>query len=182
MDYCTAGPQYASGGFIADSRFGAVVNGSQQQWLTRNSVVGSWSNAVWNQVFAGVEGAPDDATFPDPPYTTLATTPVSREKPYLVVDARGRYQVRVPSATTDSSGSSWADGPTPGKYRVSVTEAMDRPEEDKLNNFTLQPKTKPSKMVIGGPLDAEVAAGKPNSFTFDFKKVDVSKRSKGQAR
>jgi hypothetical protein len=27
MDYCTAGPQYASGGFIADSKFGDIVNG-----------------------------------------------------------------------------------------------------------------------------------------------------------
>src|SRR4051794_1621253 len=50
MDYCTAGPQYASGGFIADSRFGTVLNGSQQQWLTRNSELGTWTNAVWNQV------------------------------------------------------------------------------------------------------------------------------------
>ncbi len=115
MDYCTAGPQYASGGFIADSRFGDVVNGSQQQWLTRNSEVRSWSNAVWNQVFAGVEGAPDDATFPDPPYTTLATTPVSREKPYLYVDARGTWQVRVPAAAQGTRGITWADGLTPGR-------------------------------------------------------------------
>ncbi|MEW2145792.1 adenylyl cyclase [Micromonospora vinacea] len=115
MDYCTAGPQYASGGFIADSRLPATTNGSQQQWLTRNSEVGSWSNAVWNQVFAGVEGAPDDATFPDPPYTTLETTPISREKPYLFVDGKGRYQVRVPAAQHDSRGVSWADGITPGR-------------------------------------------------------------------
>src|SRR3954453_11259223 len=83
MDYCTAGPQFASGGFIADSNLPFVINGSQQQWLTRNSAVAGWSNGVWNQVFAGVQGAPSDATFPDPPYTTLETTPVSREKPYL---------------------------------------------------------------------------------------------------
>jgi hypothetical protein len=114
MDYCTAGPQYASGGFIADSRTGAVVNGSQQQFLVRDSAIGSWSNAVWNQVFAGVEGAPEQ-TFPDPPYTTLATTPASREKPYLYVDARGAYRVFVPAARTDSSGTTWEDGPTPGR-------------------------------------------------------------------
>ena len=107
MDYCTAGPQYASGGFIADSQFGSVTNGSQQQWLTRNSKVGSWSNAVWNQVFAGVEGAPDDSAFPDPPYTTLATTPLSREKPYLFVDPKGKYAVRVPAAARNTSGVSW---------------------------------------------------------------------------
>ncbi|MGK5517726.1 adenylyl cyclase [Micromonospora sp. URMC 107] len=115
MDYCTAGPQYASGGFIADSRLPATTNGSQQQWLTRNSEVESWSNAVWNQVFAGTVGAPDDAGFPDPPYTTLDTTPVSREKPYLFVDDRGRYHVRVPAARRDSRGISWGDGMTPGR-------------------------------------------------------------------
>ncbi|MFS0703634.1 adenylyl cyclase [Cellulomonas sp. 179-A 9B4 NHS] len=115
MDYCTAGPQFASGGFIADSRFGDVTNGSQQQWLTRNSEVRSWSNAVWNQVFAGVEGAPDDATFPDPPYTTLDENPLSREKPYLYVDERGRWNVRVPEAREGTRGITWADGMTPGR-------------------------------------------------------------------
>lgn len=115
MDYCTAGPQFASGGFIADSNLPFVINGSQQQWLTRNSQIAGWSNAVWNQVFAGVEGAPSEDGFPNPPYTTLAATPVSREKPYLFVDARGDYSVRVPSAETDSSGTSWADGATAGR-------------------------------------------------------------------
>ncbi|WP_433393602.1 adenylyl cyclase [Micromonospora sp. KLBMP9576] len=115
MDYCTAGPQFASGGFIADSRLPATTNGSQQQWLTRNSEVESWSNAVWNQVFAGTVGAPDDAGFPDPPYTTLETTPLSREKPYLYVDDRGRYQVRVPAARRDTRGVSWDEGMTPGR-------------------------------------------------------------------
>src|SRR5215204_1534419 len=83
MDYCTAGPQYASGGFIADSNMPDVVNGSQQQWITRNSQVKTWSNGVWNQVFAGVQGAPAETGFPTPPYTTLEKTPLSREKPYL---------------------------------------------------------------------------------------------------
>ncbi|GAB3003500.1 hypothetical protein GCM10027184_70500 [Saccharothrix stipae] len=115
MDYCTAGPQYASGGFIADSRLPSVVNGSQQQWLTRDSELGSWSNGVWNQVFSGVAGAPDDAAFPNPPYTTLDATPLSREKPFLFVDGAGRYQVRVPAARRNTSGVSWADGPTPGR-------------------------------------------------------------------
>jgi hypothetical protein len=115
MDYCTAGPQYASGGFIADSKLPATTNGSQQQWLTRNSEVASWSNGVWNQVFAGVVGAPDDAAFPTPPYTTLETTPVSREKPYLFVDSRGKYNVRVPSASKNTRGISWANGMTPGR-------------------------------------------------------------------
>jgi hypothetical protein len=115
MDYCTAGPQFASGGFMADSKAGVVINGSQQQWLTRNSQIGSWTNGVWNQVFVGVEGAPDDAGFPNPPYTTLETTPLSREKPYLFIDEEGDYQVRVPSAQTNSRGLSWDEGMTGGR-------------------------------------------------------------------
>jgi hypothetical protein len=114
MDYCTAGPQFASGGFIADSTLPFVINGSQQQWLIRNSQIGGWSNGVWNQVFAGVEGAPSDASFPNPPYTTLETTPVSREKPYLFVDSQGNYNVRVPSAKRNTRGISWANGMTAG--------------------------------------------------------------------
>ena len=115
QDYCTAGPQYASGGFIADSSLPFVINGSQQQWLTRNSTIGGWSNGVWNQVFSGVEGAPDDTGFPNPPYTTLETTPVSREKPYLFVDAQGAYNVRVPAAHVNTRGISWDEDVTQGR-------------------------------------------------------------------
>ncbi|PNY82499.1 glycosyl hydrolase family 28-related protein [Deinococcus koreensis] len=115
MDYCTAGPQFASGGFIADSKLPFVINGSQQQWLTRNSAVAGWSNGVWNQVFSGVEGAPSEAGFPNPPYTTLDTTPVSREKPYLYVDGSGAYQVRVPVARTNTRGLSWGTAATAGR-------------------------------------------------------------------
>jgi hypothetical protein len=115
MDYCTAGPQFASGGFIADSKTEFVINGSQQQWLTRDSQIGGWSNGVWNAVFAGVEGAPSDASFPNPPYTTLDTTPVSREKPFLYLDDAGQYNVRLPSARTSSRDVTWRDGMTPGR-------------------------------------------------------------------
>lgn len=115
MDYCTAGPQYASGGYIADSKLPYVVSGSQQQWLTRNSDVSAgWSNGVWNQVFSGVVGAPSEANFPAEPYTTVAQTPVSREKPYLYVE-KGKWFVRVPSVQKNSSGVSWAGGVTPGR-------------------------------------------------------------------
>ena len=114
MDYCTAGPQFASGGFIADSVTGDVTNGSQQQYLVRNSSIGAWSNGVWNQVFSGVDGAPA-TSFPTPPYTTLTETPVSREKPFLYVDAKGKYRVFVPSAQKNSSGTTWEDSEQPGR-------------------------------------------------------------------
>src|SRR5438128_1241614 len=113
MDYCTAGPQYASGGFIADTRTGFIINGSQQQFLVRDSSIGGWSNAVWNQVFSGVIGAPSQS-FPNPTYTTLGTSPITREKPFLYVDSNGHYNVFVPAPRLISSGTTWATGSTPG--------------------------------------------------------------------
>ena len=114
MDYCT-GPSYASGGFIADTAFSSlVVNGSQQQWMTRNSTLGGpWTNAVWNQVFSGVVGAPAQS-FPNPPYTTLPTSPVTREAPFLYLDAAGHYKVFVPAVQRNSVGTSWSSGSAPG--------------------------------------------------------------------
>ncbi len=120
MDYCTA-PSDASGGFIADSRFsgGGVTSGSQQQWMTRNSVLDGWSNGVWNQVFSGVTGAPAPC-FPAQtscggPYTTLPTSPVTREAPYLYTDASGNAAVFVPAVQRNSSGISWGSGQTAGR-------------------------------------------------------------------
>jgi hypothetical protein len=114
MDYCSA-PSFASGGFIADSQFTSqVINGSQQQYLVRNSSLAGWSNGVWNQVFAGVQGAPQQS-FPSPPYTTLDTTPASREKPFLYVDAKQHFNVYVPDVQLASSGTTWANGQTPGQ-------------------------------------------------------------------
>jgi hypothetical protein len=59
------------------------------------------------------DGCPAQS-FPSPPYTTLAQTPVSRGKPYLYVDSAGAYRVFVPSTRTNSAGVNWAGGNTPG--------------------------------------------------------------------
>ncbi|HET9346045.1 MAG TPA: coagulation factor 5/8 type domain-containing protein [Candidatus Limnocylindrales bacterium] len=119
MDYCTP-PSFASGGFIADSAFdgSTIVNGSQQQWLVRSSNLDGWTNGVWNQVFSGAVGAPGQCFPADTscggPYTTLATSPVTREAPYLYIDAAGEYNVFAPSVQTNTAGPTWTNGPTPG--------------------------------------------------------------------
>ncbi|WP_405835327.1 coagulation factor 5/8 type domain-containing protein [Streptomyces platensis] len=100
---------WASGGYIADCRIdGTVGPYSQQQWYTRDSSVGGWNNAVWNMVFSGVEGAPAQS-FPNPPYTTLDTTPVSREKPFLYLDGAD-YQVFLPEKRVNARGTTWGSG------------------------------------------------------------------------
>ncbi|MFG3053110.1 discoidin domain-containing protein [Kitasatospora sp. NPDC048239] len=110
LNLAPAGYGWASGGYIADSRIdGSVGNYSQQQWYTRDSAVGGFSNGVWNQTFSGVQGAPAQS-FPDPPYTTLDTTPVSREKPFLYLDGND-YKVFVPAKRTNARGVSWDGTP-----------------------------------------------------------------------
>jgi hypothetical protein len=115
-DYCSAGPQFASGGFIADSSFsgGTVINGSQQQFIVRNSNLDGWSNGVWNQVFVGDPGAPPQSFGGTNPYTTVATSPVTQEEPFLSEGSDGTFSVFVPALRHDSSGPSWSGGSTAG--------------------------------------------------------------------
>ncbi len=115
MPYCE-NPNFASGGFVADSRLeGGALNGSQQQFYVRNSDLGKgWSNYVWNQVFSGDIAAPAQHFGNGAAYTTLAQTPVSKEKPYLYIDGSGAWNVFVPSAQTNSVGPTWANGHTAG--------------------------------------------------------------------
>jgi hypothetical protein len=115
MDYCSK-PSYASGGFIADSKFSGspVLSGSQQQFLVRNSTLDGWSNGLWNQVFSGDVGAPAQNFGSGGQYTTLAASPVTAEEPFLRVDSSGNYSVFAPAVRHGSVGPSWASGPTPG--------------------------------------------------------------------
>jgi F5/8 type C domain len=124
MDYCNGSPDFASGGFIADSDFtgGTVTNGSQQQFITQDSDLDGWSNAVWNQVFCGDSGAPaqsfasnsGDSGGPSS-YTTLATCPQTEQEPYLYTNSSGAYNVFVPALQANSSGTTWtSSSSTPG--------------------------------------------------------------------
>jgi hypothetical protein len=114
LNLAPTGYGWASGGYIADSKVSGMVQPySQQQWFTRDSQVGGWLNGVWNMVFTGVIGAPPQS-FPNPVYTTIDHSPVTREKPFLTVNATGGYEVFVPALRTNSSGTTWSNGDTPG--------------------------------------------------------------------
>jgi hypothetical protein len=117
MDYCDGSPDYASGGFIADSGFTgpAIINGSQQQWITRNSNLGGgWSNGVWNQVFCGDNGAPAQNFGNGGVFTTLATCPVTEEAPFLYTDSQGGSNVFVPAVQHNSVGPASGSGTEAG--------------------------------------------------------------------
>lgn len=104
--------EWASGGYIADSKIdGTVVPGSQQQFFTRNVTMQQWTGGVWNMVFVGNQGNPTGA-WPMSPYTFVDTTPAIREKPYLTIDGAGKYSVVAPTLSKNTKGTSW--GATPG--------------------------------------------------------------------
>lgn len=109
---------WASGGWFSDVLVdGRVDSATQQQWISRNSEWGRWTGSNWNMVFVGVPQAPQgEFPTPDRRFTKIDKTPLVREKPYLFVEADGRYAVRLPALRRDSAGISWARGAfTPGK-------------------------------------------------------------------
>ncbi|TVZ04341.1 adenylyl cyclase [Trebonia kvetii] len=196
MPYCE-NPNYASGGFVADSKLeGGALNGSQQQFYVRNTDLGTggWSNYVWNQVFSGDINAPAQDFGAGAAYTTLAQTPVSREKPYLYIDGSGAWNVFVPSPQTNSAGPTWASGHTPGtsiplsKFFVAspsdsvskINNALSRGLNLLLTpgvyNVDSQIKVKRADTVVQGLGFATLTAGNGNSVltTADVPGIDIS--------
>jgi hypothetical protein len=140
---------WASGGWFSDVLVDGQVNSAtQQQWISRNSEWGRWTGSNWNMLFVGVPQAPA-GEFPaaGERYTRVAQTPVVREKPWLFIDSRGRYAVRVPALRRDSAGISWAHGEAPGKTLP-------------ISRFFI---AKPG--VTAAALNAQLAAGKHLLFT-----------------
>ena len=114
QDYCGEG--FVSGGFLANDEISGALNQfGQQQYFTRNSDIGSSSNFVWNQVYMGVNGAPaTDFGVNGGQYTTVATTPVSREEPFLYTASDGSMRVFVPAVQHNSAGPNYTSGSEAG--------------------------------------------------------------------
>jgi hypothetical protein len=139
---------WASGGWMSDDLVdGNVDSGTQQQWIARNSEWAKWTGSNWNMVFVGVDHPPS-GDWPEPPYTKIAETPIVREKPFLQVDADGRYSVRVPVLRTNSTGITWHDKSTPGKDLPIDAFYIAHPETD-----------------TAATLNAQLAKGKDLLFT-----------------
>src|SRR6267154_2348023 len=111
--------------------------GSQQQWISRNCDWKSWTGSNWNMVFVGVVHPPEGA-WPSPPYTTIAETPVVREKPFLQVNAAGEFSVRVPTLYSDSAGITWRGGETAGETIPIAQFYIARPDMDTAETINAQ--------------------------------------------
>jgi hypothetical protein len=104
----------ASGGNLANSEIkGAVASGSQQQFLSRNNRIGKWLNAVWNIVSVGTQNAPSSHCGADPPnglqpFTTVDTTPVIAEKPFISIGESDKYMLNIPQVSRNRKGTDFS--------------------------------------------------------------------------
>lgn len=107
----------AGGNLIANSRISGAVTagfdwvtditpvGGQFYYYFHDSQIGSWQGHWINYVFSGVVGAPAPQFNPGD-VTSLPTTPVTRDAPFLYVD-HNTFKVFVPDAQTNVRGIHW---------------------------------------------------------------------------
>lgn len=50
-----------------------------------------------------------------PPYTVIPTSPITREKPFLVADQHGAYSMVIPAVQHETAGVTWHNGATLGR-------------------------------------------------------------------
>jgi hypothetical protein len=118
QDYC-ANNNFASGGFIADSKVSGTLSfNGNQQYMVRNSAIGGAAGCpqgLWNMVYSGVQGAPAPVFSGQcEQNTVLSASPVTEEEPFLYTDTGGGYHVFVPAVQHASSGPSWSGGQEAG--------------------------------------------------------------------
>ena len=156
---------WTSGGFMSDCIIdGRVVPGSQQQWFSRNSKWAQWANGVWNMVFAGCVNAPAPS-YPDPPYTVINQTPISREKPFLYLDG-SEFKVFVPNIRLNSVGVSWENGVPAGQSLSMSQFVIAHPETFKVD--TLNQALSQGKHIMFTPgiyrVDKPLMVTNPNTI------------------
>lgn len=123
---------WCSGGFLSDSKVSLMIDsGSQQQWLSRNNDFKTWMGENWNMVFLGDEdGCDPTGTWPAKAYTSVESTPVVQEKPFLIHDEKEGFMVFVPELRKDATGISWKDSNVEGE-KIPLSEFyIAKPETD----------------------------------------------------
>jgi len=118
---------FAFGNVIANSRIAGAIHAGDARnrpgqpgekangmYYLRDSEIGGWNGFGAQIVFSGVKGAPAHDFGPGAAdrsgagdKVTLATTPLSREAPFLYVDG-GKFNVFLPAARRDTAGTNWA--------------------------------------------------------------------------
>ncbi|MCL2061093.1 MAG: fibronectin type III domain-containing protein [Firmicutes bacterium] len=141
---------WASGGYIADSRFAERMEfGGQQQFYTRNNHLAAMDGVSWNRFTQGATGASHVNNF-NQARTWIANTPLIREKPFIYTDGGG-YKVFVPAWRENAVGVSWSEADNHMGEGISL---------DLVNDFYI---AKPG--VTAAQLNAQLQDGKHVFFT-----------------
>ena len=103
-------PGYSSGGYLSNSDVsGSIDSGTQQQWYTRNTRMGSWNGGNWNMVYQGVPAnTPNDRCQNKTSlYLSIEKTPVIAEKPFISYSSEdNKYYLMIPPIEFDKVGPS----------------------------------------------------------------------------
>uniref|UniRef100_A0A7S4SCA5 Pectate lyase superfamily protein domain-containing protein n=1 Tax=Alexandrium monilatum TaxID=311494 RepID=A0A7S4SCA5_9DINO len=124
------GMGYSSGGFIGNVQVGGTLQAaSQQQYCTRNAQLGEGSaGGVWNMVYIGTEGAPEEHcsfSSKEAATVTVDSTPMVAEKPFVSVDDKGKYHLHIPLVKRDRKGIDFSWGSVVGFEKVYVARTTD---------------------------------------------------------
>lgn len=125
LRFGTAANTQGSGGYMSGVRLTGTLNYTmQQQWISRNCEILGNGTAYFqdpprsvNFVYVGTTGSPapsaactDAASSrknPSPQSMVTDAAPVSLEKPYITIDAHGKYSLVTPRAAAGTRGVQW---------------------------------------------------------------------------
>lgn len=74
--------------------------------MLRNTSMKNYSGGNWNVVFVGSPGAPRShcGRSGGHPYTSIVSSPAIAEKPYIIIDFSGKYQLMKPKVEFNKKG------------------------------------------------------------------------------
>jgi hypothetical protein len=92
--------------------------------------------------------------------------PVVREKPFLEVDGKGKWSVRVPELRKDSKGVTWHGGSTPGQSIPMEDFYVARPDADTAESINAQLAKGKNLLLTPGiyELDDAIRVTRPNTI------------------
>lgn len=109
-DYEDEAQNYSSGGFMANSYVGGLINnGSQQQYYFRNDRFGAYSSSNFNTVLEGCLGSVPFTTWQETHATIIKQTEDVMDKPNIVYDKNKGLGVNVYKKVNATSSYSWGD-------------------------------------------------------------------------
>ena len=125
----------------------APARSSSGSPATANGAVGPAPTGTWSSSASRIR---PQASGRSPPTPRSNKTPIVREKPFLEVDAKGNWSVRVPALQTNSQGITWHGGSTPGQS-IPLQPVLHRPPGQRHRRHASMPNWPRAKICFSLP-------------------------------